>query len=303
VQGFNAAVGWDATTGWGTPNVGNLAQMLMNMSPAPPSSFTWGPDVSSAQGTVTWSSVQAAGASFAFAQASQGTSYTDPQFAANWQGISSAGLVRGAYHYGNPCNSGVQEATNFVNVVQAQGALSPNDMLVLNIQTSCSNPPDGSIESYITNFLTQVSQSTSSSNLMIYTRMSALSHFLFLAPTAACKLAITRFASLFCSCVVLERQRGRQQPADVGLPRVGVGLHVIAPCPRGLEHVDVLAVSANVLACCMTPETTSMCSCCAQVEWGQQGARHHRHSKHVLPQPRRLNAHVIAARRLPQSLR
>jgi len=171
-QGFNAAVGWDATTGWGTPNVGNLAQMLMNMSPAPPSSFTWGPDVSSAQGTVTWSSVQAAGASFAFAQASQGTSYTDPQFAANWQGISSAGLVRGAYHYGNPCNSGVQEATNFVNVVQAQGALSPKDMLVLNIQTSCSNPPDGSIESYITNFLTQVSQSTSSSNLMIYTLAS-----------------------------------------------------------------------------------------------------------------------------------
>jgi len=250
--------------------VGNLAQMLMNMSPAPPSSFTWGPDVSSAQGTVTWSSVQAAGASFAFAQASQGTGYTDPQFAANWQGISSAGLTRGAYHFGNPCNSGVQEATNFVNVVQAQGALSPKDMLVLNIQTSCSNPPDGSIESYITNFLTQVSQSTSSSNLMIYTRMSALSHFLFLAPTAACKLAVTRLASLFCSCVVLERQRGRQQPADVGLPRVGVGLHVIAPCPRGLEHVDVLAVSANVLTCmcCMTPATT----CCAHVARRWNGA-------------------------------
>ena len=245
MQGFNAAVGWDATTGWGTPNVGNLAQMLMNMSPPPPSSFKWGPDVSSAQGIVNWTSVQAANATFAFAQASQGTGYTDPQFAANWQGISSVGLARGAYHFGNPCNSGVQEATNFVNVVQAQGSLYTYDMLVLNIQTPCSNAPDGSIESYITNFLTQVSQSTSSSNLMIYTRMSALSHFLFLAPTAACKLAITRFASLFCSCVVLERQRGRKQPADIRLPRVGVGLHAICPCPCGLEHVDVLAVSAK----------------------------------------------------------
>jgi lysozyme len=171
VQGFQAAAGWDATTGWGTPNVANLAQMLMNMSPPPPSNFAWGPDVSSAQGAVTWSSVQAAGATFAFAQASQGTGYTDPQFAANWQGISSAGLTRGAYHYGNPCNSGGQEATNFVNVMQAQGMLSTSDLLVLNIQTPCSNPPDGSIQQYITNFLNQVSQAFGSSNLIIYTRM------------------------------------------------------------------------------------------------------------------------------------
>jgi len=47
-QGFNAAAGWDATTGWGTPNVANLAQLLLNT--AVPSRFAWGPDVSSLQG-------------------------------------------------------------------------------------------------------------------------------------------------------------------------------------------------------------------------------------------------------------
>ncbi len=73
-----------------------------------------------------WPAVAAAGATFAFAQATQvrslilpaphsgsnptqGTSYTDPQFSANWAGILAAGLIRGAYHFGNPCNSGVQE--------------------------------------------------------------------------------------------------------------------------------------------------------------------------------------------------
>jgi GH25 family lysozyme M1 (1,4-beta-N-acetylmuramidase) len=45
---------------------------------------------------------------------------TDAFFAKNWQGIRSVGLARGAYHYANPCNSGIADATHFVDVVQAQ---------------------------------------------------------------------------------------------------------------------------------------------------------------------------------------
>ena len=138
-------------------------------APPPPSSYTWGPDVSSYQGSVAWSSVAASGASFAFAKATEGLTITDSQFAANWAGIAAAGLPRGAYHFGHPCNQGAQEASFFVNAVQAQGVLQSADMLVLDIETPCSNPPDGSIANYCVNFINQVAQLTGSSNLLIYT--------------------------------------------------------------------------------------------------------------------------------------
>ena len=138
-------------------------------APPPPPSYTWGPDVSSYQGSVAWSSVAASGASFAFTKATEGLTITDSQFAANWAGIAAAGLPRGAYHFGHPCNQGAQEATYFVNAVQAQGVLQSADMLVLDIETPCSNPPDGSIANYCVNFINQVAQLTGSSNLLIYT--------------------------------------------------------------------------------------------------------------------------------------
>ena len=56
-----------------------------------------------------------------------------------------------------------------MNAVQAQGVLQSADMLVLDIETPCSNPPDGSIANYCVNFINQVAQLTGSSNLLIYT--------------------------------------------------------------------------------------------------------------------------------------
>ena len=44
-----------------------------------------GPDVSHYQGTVNWASVKAAGVGFAIAKATEGSSYVDAQFKANWQ--------------------------------------------------------------------------------------------------------------------------------------------------------------------------------------------------------------------------
>ena len=44
-----------------------------------------GPDVSHYQGSVNWASVKAAGVGFAIAKATEGSSYVDAQFKANWQ--------------------------------------------------------------------------------------------------------------------------------------------------------------------------------------------------------------------------
>lgn len=51
-----------------------------------------GLDVSHYQGTVSWSTVKAQGASFAYIKATEGTTVTDAQFSANYVGAYNAGL-------------------------------------------------------------------------------------------------------------------------------------------------------------------------------------------------------------------
>lgn len=75
-----------------------------------------GIDVASYQGNVAWSQVAAQGASFAYAKASEGTYYTNPYFAEQYQGAYANGLVRGAYHFAIPNGStGAAQADYFVS--------------------------------------------------------------------------------------------------------------------------------------------------------------------------------------------
>ncbi|MFI9237272.1 GH25 family lysozyme [Streptomyces sp. NPDC053079] len=75
-----------------------------------------GLDVSSHQGEVDWPAVAAAGASFAYVKATEGLTYKNPYFAQQYNGSAAAGLVRGAYHFARPDNSGgAAQADNFVD--------------------------------------------------------------------------------------------------------------------------------------------------------------------------------------------
>jgi lysozyme len=85
-----------------------------------------GIDVSHFQGTVSWQQVQQAGTLFAIAKATDGLTYTDPDFAINWAGIKEAGLLRGAYHFFEPADDAAQQAEFFLSVVQIEsGDLPP----------------------------------------------------------------------------------------------------------------------------------------------------------------------------------
>ncbi|WP_445300896.1 GH25 family lysozyme [Microcoleus sp. BR0-C5] len=84
-----------------------------------------GIDVSGWQGNVNWQSVKNDGYSFAFVKATEGTGFTDQQFAQNWQGTKNAGVVRGAYHYFHPDLDPVAQANHFINTI---GTLAPNDL-------------------------------------------------------------------------------------------------------------------------------------------------------------------------------
>jgi GH25 family lysozyme M1 (1,4-beta-N-acetylmuramidase) len=85
-----------------------------------------GIDVSSYQSVLTRADLD--GLSFVFTKASDGTT-TDPNFAANWAVLKSAGMHRGAYHELQGGSAGPQ-ADHFLSVVKAAG-LEAGDMLAV----------------------------------------------------------------------------------------------------------------------------------------------------------------------------
>ncbi len=85
-----------------------------------------GIDVSHLQQTVDWSEVLQAGKAFTFIKATDGITWTDPSFAANWSGAKAAGLLRGAYHFYETDDDPTAQAEHFLSVVQCEpGDLPP----------------------------------------------------------------------------------------------------------------------------------------------------------------------------------
>lgn len=92
------------------------------------STVVTGPDVSTYQGTVSWTSVKAAGHQFAIARMSDGLTHPDNQFAANWRGLRAAGLVRGVYQFFRPAQDPTQQADMLIAAVNAAGGFQPDDL-------------------------------------------------------------------------------------------------------------------------------------------------------------------------------
>jgi GH25 family lysozyme M1 (1,4-beta-N-acetylmuramidase) len=67
---------------------------------------------------------------FAFFRASDGTTNTDPHFAANWAAGKAAAIHRGAYHELTNLSAVSTQAQHFIGVVRAQGVL-PGDMMAV----------------------------------------------------------------------------------------------------------------------------------------------------------------------------
>ncbi|MFC6577714.1 GH25 family lysozyme [Planomonospora parontospora] len=72
-----------------------------------------GTDVSNWTGDIDWEAAAGAGAAFAFVHASEGVDYVSPRFAAQYGGAAEAGLLRGAYHFAQPHESGGAEQADF----------------------------------------------------------------------------------------------------------------------------------------------------------------------------------------------
>jgi len=106
-----------------------------------------GIDVSSYQGTINWTQVKAAGYTFAWAKATEGTTITDSKYSSNATNGVSAGVKMGAYHFSHPeTNSATSEANYFVSVAGAH-IVSCELPPVLDLE----DPPSGpALTSYFT---------------------------------------------------------------------------------------------------------------------------------------------------------
>ncbi len=98
-----------------------------------------GVNVSNFQPGFDWQAVKGR-ISFAFAKATEGTTFTDSDFATNWRQAGAIGLVRGAYHFAHPKNPAAAEVGAFLSVVRAQG-LHSGDLLALDLETTDGRSP------------------------------------------------------------------------------------------------------------------------------------------------------------------
>ncbi|WP_369391831.1 lysozyme [Streptomyces sp. CG1] len=77
---------------------------------------TEGVDVSAYQGNVAWSTLWSSGVRWAYTKATEGTYYTNPYFAQQYNGSYDVGMIRGSYHFATPdTTSGAAQASYFVS--------------------------------------------------------------------------------------------------------------------------------------------------------------------------------------------
>ena len=92
-------------------------------------------DISHFNGHPNFQRAKAAGIMGAIQKATQGTSFTDPTFAANRNSCSDAGLLFGAYHFGVGAD-GLEQADFFLSVLQPR----EQDVLVLDFEANPQGP-------------------------------------------------------------------------------------------------------------------------------------------------------------------
>ncbi|MGD0556413.1 MAG: GH25 family lysozyme [Streptosporangiaceae bacterium] len=81
---------------------------------------------------------------FGFTKATEGLTWTDPTFEANWKALRTQVKFRGAYHFLHLELGGEEQAAFFLSFVQEHGGLEPGDMLV--VDSEIMTGPDGALQ-------------------------------------------------------------------------------------------------------------------------------------------------------------
>lgn len=131
-----------------------------------------GVDVSHYQGNINWKKVRAAGIQFAWIKATEGTSYIDPKFGANYTGAYKAKVIRGAYHFARPGNSsGAAQAKYFAKHGGAWSADNRTLPGALDLEAGCHGLSQKQMRNWIADFHKTYKAKTGR-HMVIYTTSS-----------------------------------------------------------------------------------------------------------------------------------
>ena len=120
---------------------------------------TYGVDVSAHQGEIDWPAVAADDIDFAYLKATEGATFTDSMFVANWTASGAAGVRRGAYHFFTLCSPAAAQAAHFLAVAGTQAELPP--ALDLELNGNCGRRPSAAdVDAEVTAFVTAVEKAT-----------------------------------------------------------------------------------------------------------------------------------------------
>jgi lysozyme len=137
-----------------------------------------GIDISHYDGNIAWNQA-AQGLAFVYIKSTEGGTYADPMFAANWSGAAGAGLARGAYHFYNFCVQGATQANNFIKTVPVTSGALP---MVIDIEQSedCPAAQMPSKQTFLSDLSVFIAmmQSTYGKAPVIYTDLSMYNQYL-----------------------------------------------------------------------------------------------------------------------------
>jgi len=139
-----------------------------------------GIDVSYAQGKFNWTA-QHGHVAFGAAKATEGLTVTDPQFAANWDGMwflnATHTVPRFAYHFFHPDDDPVAQAEHLVATVKPHGLLA-GDNFLCDLETS-DGLPAATVAARARTFLAKVNALAPGHRVLVYTNPAT-------AATGAC---------------------------------------------------------------------------------------------------------------------
>lgn len=132
-----------------------------------------GVDIASYQGRPNWEQVKAAGYSFCWGKATQGTSYVNPEAVAQREGAVQAHIAFGHYHFAEARNANpIGEAQHFLNNVHAHPWHLVPFLDLEELGSEGASPKQ--IEDYAYRWGNEVRHALGVKNLVLYTDLNML---------------------------------------------------------------------------------------------------------------------------------
>ena len=165
----------------------------------------WGLDISHHQGSINWTTLAAKKPDFIFLKATEGSTHTDPTYAASKAAARKRGITTGAYHFFSYTSPGLRQALHFIKTAKlGRGDLPP----VLDIEWKKPMPSVSAVIREVTGFLNTVERQIGVRPI-IYTDCMLFNQYLKAGLTKQYKLWIASYQSKpGCDCLFWQKTNG-----------------------------------------------------------------------------------------------